>query len=62
MFPLMITGVKYLPLVYIALATNLSPLFTAVLSYIIFKEKLKPLDIGVLFVSFIGVIILITGS
>eukprot|EP00347_Sterkiella_histriomuscorum_P012203 403369499 len=62
MFPIMMYGIKYMPLVQVALALNLSPLFTATLSYLILKEKLKPIDIIVLVVSFIGVIILITGA
>ncbi|CDW77318.1 membrane protein [Stylonychia lemnae] len=62
MFPLLMIAVKYLPLVFIALASNMAPLFTALLSYLIIREKLKPLDISVLLISFVGVIILITGA
>ena len=56
------TAVKYLPLIYVSLVTSLSPLLTAIFSYFIFKKGLSKLDIAVLIVSFIGVIILITGA
>lgn len=55
-------AVKYLPLVFVALVMNLSPIFIAILSYIILHEKLNKLDIIILAISFAGVILLITGS
>jgi drug/metabolite transporter (DMT)-like permease len=55
------TSVKYLPLVYVSLISNLGPLFTAILSYILFKKGLSKLDTMILIVSFFGVSLLITG-
>ena len=55
-------AVKYLPLVIVALITNLAPIATAILSYIVLKEKFQRLDYLILVVSFVGVIILIIGS
>jgi drug/metabolite transporter (DMT)-like permease len=56
------TSVKSLPLVYVGVATNLSPLLTAVLSYILLKKGLSSVDAIALVASFAGVIILITGA
>ena len=58
----MYTSAKSLPLVYVALCQNLSPLLTAVFSYVYLKKGLTRLDIGVLVVSFFGVALLITGT
>ena len=55
-------GIKYLPLVIVALVNNLTPLATAIMSFYILKVKLSPLDAIVLLVSFIGIVVLITGS
>jgi drug/metabolite transporter (DMT)-like permease len=54
------TSVKYLPLVYVALVSNLTPLVTALFSYMFLKKGLNRLDTLVLFVSFAGVVLLIT--
>lgn len=56
------TAAKALPLITVTLVQNLSPLVTAVLSYLLLKKGLTILDSGVLIVSFLGVVILITGS
>ena len=54
-------SIKYFPLIFVSLISNLTPLLTAILSFFILKEKLAKLDIIILFVSFIGVTLLITG-
>ena len=56
------TAIKYFPLVFVSLVTNLAPLLTAVLSYFIFRVSLSKLDTIVLLISFIGVTVLITGG
>ena len=56
------TSVKSLPLVYIALVSTLIPLLTALISYFFLKKGLNRLDVGVLIVSFAGVIVLILGA
>ena len=56
------TSVKYLPLVYTSLTSNLGPLLTAVFSYIFLKKGLSKLDLIILVVSFLGVMIMIWGS
>lgn len=55
-------GLKVLPLVEIGLIMNTFPLFTALLGYLILKDKLKVLEIACLFVSFFGVFLLIMGN
>jgi drug/metabolite transporter (DMT)-like permease len=56
------TSVRYLPLVYVALVSNLGPLFTALCSYYYLKKGLSRLDQIILLISFVGVILLITGD
>ena len=56
------TSVKYLPLVYVSLSSNLAPLMTALLSYFLLRVPVANIDIIILVVSFIGVAILITGT
>jgi drug/metabolite transporter (DMT)-like permease len=56
------TSVKSLPLVYVGVVMNLSPLLTALLSYFLFKKGLSPLDASALLASFTGVLLLITGA
>jgi drug/metabolite transporter (DMT)-like permease len=56
------TSVKYLPLVYTSLTSNLGPLLTAVFSYFLLKKGLSRLDTVILLVSFVGVVIMIMGS
>jgi len=51
-----------LPLVEIALITNLMPLFTALIGYFYLKEKLETFDVVVLIVSFGGILVLIFGG
>jgi drug/metabolite transporter (DMT)-like permease len=55
-------ALKYFPLVYVSLIYNLAPLLVVLFSYILYKEGLSRLDIAILFASFFGVILLITGS
>ncbi|CDW82674.1 membrane protein [Stylonychia lemnae] len=61
-FTLVYYALRYLPLVFVALVMNLSPIFIAILSYLVLKEQLMRIDIIILGVSFIGVIILVSGS
>lgn len=56
------TSVKYLPLVYVSLVSNLTPLLTALFSYLFLKKGLGRLDTAILLTSFAGVILLITGA
>jgi drug/metabolite transporter (DMT)-like permease len=56
------TSVKYLPLVYVSLSSNLGPLVTALFSYFWIRVPVAKIDIIILIVSFIGVAILITGT
>ena len=56
------TCVKYLPLVFVSLVSNLSPLLTALFSYLFYRIGLTRLDTLVLIVSFGGVALLVTGS
>ena len=56
------TAIKYLPLVVASLIQNLSPLFTAIFSYIFLKKGLTKLRAAVLVVSFIGVVVMLTGK
>lgn len=56
------TSIKYLPLVYASLIQNLSPLYIALFSCVFLKKGLSKLDTAVLLVSFLGVIIMITGK
>ena len=56
------TSVKYLPLVYVSLSSNLGPLVTALFSYFLIRVRVAKIDIIILIVSFIGVAILITGT
>ena len=56
------TIVKYLSLIYIGLATNMTPLFTIIISYVLTGEKLKPTDIGLILISFVGVTFITLGQ
>ena len=56
------TSVKYLPLVYTSLTSNLGPLLTAVFSYYFLKKSLSRMDSIILIISFLGVVIMILGS
>ena len=55
-------SIKYLPLVVTSLIQNLSPLYTALLSYKYMNKGLNRLEIVILIESFVGVIMLITGK
>jgi drug/metabolite transporter (DMT)-like permease len=54
--------VMFLPVVIVTLVSNLTPLILALLSYLIYKVKLTGIEVGVLIMSFVGFIILISGS
>lgn len=54
--------IKYFPLVYVSIVANIAPLLIALFAFLIYREKLTALDVGVLLVSFAGVSVLITGS
>jgi drug/metabolite transporter (DMT)-like permease len=56
------TSVKYLPLVYVSLVSNIGPLFIAIFSWLLFKKGLNRNETITLIVSFIGVCILVTGN
>jgi drug/metabolite transporter (DMT)-like permease len=56
------TSVKSLPLVLVGVVMNLSPLLTAVLSFFFLKKALTTVDAVALVVSFLGVVLLITGG
>jgi len=49
------TIVKYLSLVFIGLAQNITPLVTIVLSYFMTGERLKKSDFVMIFITFVGV-------
>jgi drug/metabolite transporter (DMT)-like permease len=46
----------------VSLVQNLAPLLVALTSYVLYKQALTRLDTSVLLVSFLGVIMLITGG
>ena len=48
-------------MIYIGLAQNVTPLVTIVMSYFMTGEKLKKIDIGLIFVTFIGVTLISIG-
>jgi drug/metabolite transporter (DMT)-like permease len=54
--------IKFFPVVFVVLVQNISPLLLAVLSYWLYKVALSRLEAAVLVVSFIGVLILLSGS
>ena len=55
-------SIKCFPLVFVSLFASIYPLLVALLSYILYKVALSKIDVGVLIVSFVGVIFLIIGS
>lgn len=55
-------SIKYFPLVFVSLISNLTPLLTALLSLLLFKVGLSMLDTCILLLSFVGVTVLITGG
>jgi drug/metabolite transporter (DMT)-like permease len=54
--------VMFFPVVIVTLVSNLNPLLVALFSYFIYKVKLSGVEVGVLIMSFLGFIILISGS
>jgi drug/metabolite transporter (DMT)-like permease len=56
------TSVKYLPLVYVSLVSNIGPLFIALFSWLLFKKGLSSFDTLTLLLSFLGVCVLVTAS
>ena len=59
---LLFYSVEALPLVEVSLVINLIPLCTAVLGYIILRDRLTYFEILCLLVAFTGVTIMIIGS
>ncbi len=57
----MYTAIQALPLIMVVLVKNTGPLVTAVLSYLILKERLTRFDVALLLISFSGVVLLING-
>ena len=55
------TIAKYLSLVYIGLAQNITPLVTVVMSFYMTGERIKRLDLALIFVTFIGVTLVTLG-
>jgi drug/metabolite transporter (DMT)-like permease len=55
-------AIKYFPLVFVSLVTNIAPLLVALFSFILYKIALQKVDILNLIISFLGVTLLITGS
>jgi drug/metabolite transporter (DMT)-like permease len=53
-FLFFINAIPILPLVEITLILSMSPLYTSVLCYLIFKDKLKPFELICLIASFAG--------
>ena len=56
------TSVKFLPLVYVSLSSNLGPLLVALFAYFYYGIPVSKIDVIILIVCFIGVAILITGT
>ena len=54
--------IKFFPVVFVVLVQNISPLILAVLSYGLYMVTFSRLEAAVLAVSFIGVLILLSGS
>lgn len=61
-FYLTIQAYKALSLVEIALVLNTAPLFVGIMSYFVFKEKIRIFDLVCLLISFIGFIVLIVSD
>jgi len=55
-------GLRYLAMVEVALIINTMPLFTAVLGYYLLDERLHRIEIASLIISFIGIVVLVTGK
>lgn len=56
------TCIKYFPVVLVSLMSNISPLLIALMSYVLYRVALTCSELMILLVSFVGVIILVTGS
>jgi drug/metabolite transporter (DMT)-like permease len=54
--------IKHYPLVFVSLVQNISPLLIALFSYYFYRVGLSMHESWILLISFIGVIILVTGS
>ena len=52
---IMFTVIKYLSLVFVGMAQNLTPLVTIIMSYFATGERLKLIDLILIFVTFVGV-------
>ena len=55
------TVIKYMSLIYVGVAQNLSPLLIVVMSYFCLGERINKQDLVLLFVTFVGVVIVIYG-
>ena len=61
-FMCLYTSIKYFPLVITSLVQNTTPLLIALFQWKLHSVKLSNLDKATLGVSFIGVIVLVTGT
>lgn len=61
-FVCMYTCIKYFPVVIVTLVSNIGPLLIALFSFLLYKVSLSKLDVAILLVSFVGCIVLITGT
>jgi drug/metabolite transporter (DMT)-like permease len=57
----MIQGIKILPLKMVSLIVSTAPIFTAIISYIFLKERMKLIELLLLMISFFGLITTIFG-
>ena len=53
---------KYLNLTIISIVTNMSPLISMVLAYLILKEKIKGFEVFMLFMTIVGILVVIVGG
>lgn len=53
---------KYLDLTIIAIVTNMSPLISMVLAYLILKEQVKKFEVFMLVLTIVGILIVILGG
>ena len=55
------TALKHLPLVVVALTQNMAPLFTVLFSCMFFRIRIACFDVGILMVTFGGVVLMLSG-
>jgi drug/metabolite transporter (DMT)-like permease len=58
----MFTCIKYFPVVIVTLVANVAPLLIALLSYFLYRVGLSKQDTGILLISFVGCLVLFTGT